>query len=107
MPRDQIIELIQEVYGPSAQGVQMSVYRKPYPEWIDRTYEFPRGYNMPDFSLFNGKIDQSTIEHIARFTTQCGEFTNYDFMKFKLFPNSLSEPTFIWYTSLLVESILN
>ena len=46
---------------------------------------------MPDFSLFNGEREQSTIEHIARFTTQCSDFTNHDFMKLKLFPNSLSE----------------
>ena len=47
--------------------------RKPYPEWADRTYEFPRGYRMPDFSLFNGEREQSTIDHIARFTTQCSD----------------------------------
>ena len=67
----------------------MPVYKKLYPEWVDRTYEFPRGYKMPDFSLFNGEREQSTIEHVARFTTQCGEFTNHDFMKLRLFSNSL------------------
>ena len=68
----------------------MSVYRNPYPEWVDRTYEFPQGYKMPDFSLFNGERERSTIEYVARFTTQCGKFTNHDFMKLRLFLNSLS-----------------
>ena len=63
----------------------MPVYRKPYPEWVDKTYDFPRGYKMPDFSLFNGEREQSTIEHIARFTTQCSEFTNHDFIRENLY----------------------
>ena len=49
---------------PIARGVRMTLYRKPYSEWVDRTYEFPRGYKMPDFSLFNGEREQSTIEHV-------------------------------------------
>ena len=84
----------------------MAVYRKPYREWVDRTYEFFRGYKMPDFRFFNGEREQSTIEHVTRFTTQCGEFTNHDFMKLRLFPNSLSGVAFAWYTNLPVGSIL-
>ena len=60
---------------------------------------------MPDFSLFNGEREQSTTKHIARFTTQCSEFTNHDFMKLKLFPNSLSGAAFACYTNLPVSSI--
>ena len=84
----------------------MPVYRKPYPEWVDRTYEFLRWYKMPDFSLFNGKKEQSTIKYMARFTTQCGEFTNHNFMKLRLFPNSLSGVASAWYTNVPVGSIL-
>ena len=84
----------------------MPMYRKSYPEWVDKTYEFPRRYKMPDFNLFNREREQSTIEHVARFTTQCGEFTNHDFMKLRLFPNSLSGAAFAWYTNLPVGSIL-
>ena len=61
---------------------------------------------MPDFSLFNEEREQSTIDHVARFTTLCGEFTNHDFMKLGLFPNSLSGAVFAWYTNLPVRSIL-
>ena len=41
IPRDQIANLIEEMCGPIAWGVPMPIYRKPYPEWIDRTYECP------------------------------------------------------------------
>ena len=61
---------------------------------------------MPNFSLFNGERKQSTIEHVARFTMQCGKFTNHDFIKLRLFPNSLSGAAFAWYTNLPVGSIL-
>ena len=41
IPRDQIADLIQEMCGPIARGVRMPMYRKPYLEWVDKTYEFP------------------------------------------------------------------
>ena len=40
---------------------------------------------------------------MARFTVQCGELANYDnfsYFKLRLFPNSLTGPTFTWYTTL-------
>ncbi|TNV98726.1 hypothetical protein C5H24_12500, partial [Xylella fastidiosa] len=64
---------MQEVYGPLNRGVQTQIYRKPYPEWIDRQFEVPRGFKIPDFTLFHGDGKQSTTEHIARFTAQCKE----------------------------------
>ncbi|KAL3516421.1 hypothetical protein ACH5RR_023323 [Cinchona calisaya] len=43
-------------------------YRKPYPEWIDHTYDFPRGFRFPNFTKFFGDDHQSTPEHIGLFT---------------------------------------
>ena len=57
---------------------------------IDRENPYPRGYKILDFSLFSREDDQSTLEHIARFTVQCGELAKYEnFYHFKLrqFPN--------------------
>ncbi|KAG5549920.1 hypothetical protein RHGRI_015030 [Rhododendron griersonianum] len=88
--RDQVIGLIQKVCGPLSQGVQTLVYKKPYPEWIDRQFEVPRGFKIPDFTLFYGDGIPSTLEHIARFIAQCKELANNDFQKLKLFPNSLT-----------------
>ena len=107
VPRDQIADIVREMCGPMARGVQTPVYRKLYPEWVDRVHEYPRGFRIPDFTLFYGTGNQSTIEHIARFAAQCGEFTNHDFMKLRLFPNSLTGGAFVWYINLTPGSIQN
>ena len=63
---------------------------------------------IPDFSLFSREDDQSTVEHVARFTMQCRELANYDnFYNFKLrlFPNSVTRATFTCYTTLPRNSI--
>ena len=48
------------------------------------------------------------MEHVARFTMQCGELANYEnfyHFKLRLFPNSLTRETFTWYTTLPRNSI--
>ncbi|KAH7839724.1 hypothetical protein Vadar_007900 [Vaccinium darrowii] len=105
--RDEILGLMQEVYGPLNRGVQTQIYRKPYPEWIDRQFEVPRGFKIPDFTLFHGDGKQSTTEHIARFTAQCKELGNNGFVKLKLFSNSLTGTAFKWYSNLTPESVPN
>ena len=75
---------------------------------IDRENPYPRGYKIPDFSLFSRENGQSTLEHIARFTVQCGELANYKnfyHCKLRLFPNSLTGAAFTWYTTLPRNSI--
>lgn len=53
--------------------------RKAYPDWIDdRVHQFPKGYKVPEFVLFSGEEKKSTIEHIARFSVQCGEARSKD-----------------------------
>ena len=42
-------------------------YRKPYPERIDRE-EWPRGFKIPDFTMFSGEDEKTALEHISRFT---------------------------------------
>ena len=75
---------------------------------IDMENPYPRGYRIPDFSLFSGEDNQSTLEHVARFTVQCGELANnenfYHF-KLRLFPNSLTGVVFTQYTTLSRNSI--
>ncbi|KAJ4941349.1 hypothetical protein NE237_000124 [Protea cynaroides] len=65
--------------------------RRPYPDWIDTAYPLPRGYKVPDFAKFSRETNQSTVEHIGRFTVQCGEAGANDFLKMRLFANSLSD----------------
>ncbi|KAL3537940.1 hypothetical protein ACH5RR_001306 [Cinchona calisaya] len=80
-------------------------YRKPYSEWIDWTYELPRGYRFPDFTKFLGDDHMSIVEHIGHFIIHCGEVSNHDFLKLMLFPYSLTGTAFEGYTRLLPNSI--
>ena len=63
------------------------------PKMIDRENPYPRGYRFPNFSFFSREDGQSTLEHVVRFTMQCGELANYEniyYFKLILFPNSLT-----------------
>ena len=39
----------------------MHVYRKSYPEWVDRLMPLLRGYKTPNFATFLEQDDKSTI----------------------------------------------
>ena len=85
-----------------------SEFYKPCPKRIDRENLYPRGYRIPDLSLFSREDGQSILEHVARFTMQCEELTNYEnfyYFKLRLFPNSLRNAAFTWYTTLPRNSI--
>ena len=58
------------------QAIGCPEFYKPYPEMIDRENPYPRGYMIPDFTLFSGEDGQSTREHVTRFIVQCGELAN-------------------------------
>jgi len=51
-------------------------------------------------SLFSGQDDTSTMEHVNRFIIQCGEATNRDELRVRLFSSSLSGSAFTWFISL-------
>ena len=77
---------------------------------IDRENPYPRGYKIPNFSLYFGEYGQSTPEHVARFTVQYGELANYENLyhfKLRPFPNSLTGASFTWYATLPRNSILS
>ncbi|XP_059668841.1 uncharacterized protein LOC132313923 [Cornus florida] len=79
-------------------------YRKPYPEFIDEV-EFPRNFRISEFATFNGEGEQSTLEHISRFTVQCGKAAANPWLKVRLFPNTLTGYAFRWYSNLPANSI--
>lgn len=62
---------------------------------------------MSDFAIFIGKDDQSTMEHVGQFWVQCGEVGTYECLRLRLFPSSLSNTVFTWYTNLLANLIYN
>ncbi|KAM1076990.1 hypothetical protein EV1_024148 [Malus domestica] len=74
-----------------------------YPAYMEK-FEYPKGFRIPDFSLFAGESSLSSLEHVARFTAQCG-YVNCDFHKLRLFNFSLTGSAFAWYINLLPNSI--
>ena len=77
-----IERMIEERVGPTYRRIGRPMYKRPYPEAIDRM-ELPRNIRSSDFTLFSGEENQSTIEHIGGFTIQCGEAATNDFLKLK------------------------
>ncbi|KAM1016892.1 hypothetical protein COP2_047738 [Malus domestica] len=75
----------------------------PYPTYIEK-FEYPKGFKIPNFSLFIGESSLFLLEHVARFTTQCGN-VNSDFHKLRLFNFSLTGSAFAWYINLPPNSI--
>ncbi|GKU90775.1 hypothetical protein SLEP1_g4728 [Rubroshorea leprosula] len=103
--RDQLIDLVQETYGPALRPLVRPAYRKPYPDIIDHENPFPRGFKVPEFTLFSSEVGQSTIEHIGHFTIQCGEASGDDNLKLRLFPSSLTRTALTWYLNLPQNSV--
>ncbi|XP_028066773.1 uncharacterized protein LOC114269606 [Camellia sinensis] len=97
-------EIVQDLYGPGVKRLERPRFRKPYPQWVDDE-PFPRSNRVPKFSLFHGEENQSIIEHIGRFTLQCGKAGNNDILKMRLFPHSLSRIAFTWFINLPADSI--
>ncbi|KAM1365445.1 hypothetical protein ACFX2F_043867 [Malus domestica] len=70
----------------------------PYPAYVEK-FEYPKGFKIPDFSLFDGESSLSSLKHVARFTVQCGD-DNSDFHKLRLFNFSLTGSVISWYINL-------
>ncbi|KZV53197.1 hypothetical protein F511_27563 [Dorcoceras hygrometricum] len=75
---DLVRETVQELYGPALRLIGRPEFHKSYPEMIDHNNPYPRGYKIPDFSLFIGEDGQSAVEHVARFTIKCGTLANLE-----------------------------
>lgn len=84
--------LIEQMYGPRLQRINMPLYRKPYPDYIDRDHPFPRGYKIPEFTLFSEEGSVSALEHMARFTFQCRD--KCGFPEIEAFPEFIDRPGF-------------
>lgn len=104
LERNYMVEALQQL-GIDVRPLMRPTSRKPYPDWIDRVHPFPKGYKVPEFVLFSGEEKKSTIEHIARFSVQCGEARSKDYLKWRLFANSLTKLDFPWYMNLPTNSI--
>ena len=81
-------------------------YNQPYPPQVNQV-EFPVNYKVPNFSLFSGDGEQSTIEHVGRFTVQCGHAGGIEALKLRLFPNSFTGIALSGYNNLPANSVLD
>ena len=99
-----IAEVMREQFGLRPKQ-QSAMYITPYPPIYDQI-PLPHKYKIPDFTKFSGQGDVSTVEHINRFILQCGEATNQDPLRVRLFSLSLSRSAFAWFTTLPANSIL-
>ncbi|KAM2537585.1 hypothetical protein TB2_023119 [Malus domestica] len=86
-------------------GPKFPKFIHPYPAYVE-TFGYPKGFKIPDFSLFAGESSLSSLEHVARFTAQCGD-VNSDFHKLRLFNFSLTGSAFAWYINLPPNSVQN
>ena len=66
-----------------------------------------REFELLDFTIFSGEDKKSTLEHISRFTAQCGKANQNEYYKLQLFPLSLTAASFTWYLSLSPNSVQN
>ena len=97
------MEIVQDQLAVRVCPVIRPTYTKPYPDWIDQSYPWPRGYKVTKFSLFTGLGEVSTLEHVGRFTLQSGEVNDYH--KLRLFPSSLTRVAFSWFINLPANSV--
>ncbi|KAM1894845.1 hypothetical protein ACFX13_043700 [Malus domestica] len=84
-------------------GPKFLKFIHPYPAYVEQ-FEYPRGFKIPDFNLFVRESSLSSLEHVARFTAQCGD-VNSDFHKLQLFNFSLIDSAFAWYINLPPNSV--
>ncbi|XP_059671115.1 uncharacterized protein LOC132316659 [Cornus florida] len=60
---------------------------------------------MQILESISGEEHFSTVQHIARFTAQCGEAGLSPWLRMRLFSSSLAGAAFEWYSNLLANSI--
>ncbi len=101
----QVEEVIRNTFGTEARPAIRPVFRSPCPANIDTKYLCPINWKMPKFDQSSGEENENTVEHIARFTTQCREAATSPFLKMRLFSTSLTRTAFSWYASLPHNSV--
>jgi hypothetical protein len=74
-------------------------YTKPYPSDYD-LIPLPPKYRFPEFTRFNGSDGSSSIEHVSRYLSQLAMISVSDPLQVRFFSQSLTGPSFRWYTSL-------
>ncbi|KAM1520282.1 hypothetical protein ACFX1Z_022994 [Malus domestica] len=62
-----IIEIQMMIDSAMKKGLKFPKFIHPYPAYVEK-FKYPKGFKIPDFSLFAGESSLSSLEHVARFT---------------------------------------
>lgn len=100
---NQITVILRDQFGMTPRPKKIR-YAKPYPSEYD-LIPLPHKYWLPEFTKFKGSEGASSIEHASRYFTQLGTVSISDPLRVRFFSQSLIGLTFVWYTSLGVDSI--
>ncbi|XP_016206208.1 uncharacterized protein LOC107646541 [Arachis ipaensis] len=66
----------------------------------------PKGLEIPkSLTKFSREENESTVEHIARYTVEIGEAASNEYLKMRYFPSSLTKNAFTWFSNLRPNSI--
>jgi hypothetical protein len=100
---DQICAIFRDQFGilPKRRTIG---YTKPYHRDYD-LIPLPPKYRLPKFTKFNGSEGSSSIEHVSRYLAQLGMVSVSNPLRVRFFSQSLTGPTFRWYTALGPDSI--
>ena len=98
-----VVEVQRMIDSALKNGPKFPKFIHPYPAYVEK-FEYPKGFKIPNFSLFDGESSLSFLEHVTRFTSQCGDVNN-DLYKLRLFNFSLTGSAFAWYINLPPNSI--
>lgn len=77
----------------SHNGLNVGLHRpnfvSPLAEYILQI-ELPNGWKIPKFAKFVGDTSELIVEHIARYQAEGGDIANYENLKIRFCPNSLT-----------------
>jgi hypothetical protein len=80
------------------------IYQKLYPS-IFNLVACLAGWQVPDFTKFDGEGSHTTWEHVSQYLSQLGEAGFVEALRIRLFSLSLTRTAFVWFSSLPAHSI--
>ena len=81
-----------------------TMYVPPFLDFVLQT-ELPRGRKLPKFTKFAGDVEESSVEHVARYQIKLGDLVVNEYLRMKCFPNSLTKNVITWFTMLPPQSV--
>lgn len=101
-----IVNIVEEVLTRSGVNIvpQRPNYSSPLSNYI-RHAKLSRGCKVPKFTKSVDDVNESIVEHIARYETEVGDITNDEGLKLRYFPNLSTKNYFTWFTTLTPNSI--